>query len=785
MPSFVLPIFPRYGFDQSVTTPVLLGVLVSWFFTETFGWVFAGLVVPGYLASVFLLDAPGGVIDVFEAVVTYAVARLIGEHLSRSGLTTRFFGRERFFLVVLVSILVRLAVEAWILPRFVSGVWAYSVGLVVVPLAANACWKTGLWRGAVQNGIPTLIVYLILRYVLTPHTNLSLAGFELATQNVAASFLGSPKAYIFLITGALFAAGANVRYGWDFNGILVPALLGLAIFKPVQFAATFAETVVLYFTVLSLIRVTPLKRANIEGPRRTVLFFTVDYALRYAFAAALGSHVPGEDIVSYTGFGYLLPTLMAVKISQKGSVPLIILPTFTVSVAGFAAATLVGYAATLFDAAREVEVPEFARVMPPPPHDPAAAALWASTQAIDSGSGSDFGLAFGFSSPWEIFHAAATGNTEPARRAGFVSDTLDGDVVLLRERFETIGAKRGLPAYLYRRSTSGEPVVLLVADPRHDAACVAAAGRIVAKGAADIAVIAGVSRPSDPWLETGAHSAARLLAEGGLLVTLSSDGGEHAAPKPAAPDVASRADLLLPQIRASLGDDGGSGRRLTTAVVDGRELHLTLDAVGWARAMAPPTERVELDTATAMAIALEDVRASTVRVDVEHLVALRRLLLEPLLGPTDDAAEPDAARALAPFAAAMLGYTLTAPTRRPERGRGRRAHPHERGLPIALVTRTSGVRARVVEAPLAARRGVRDLALRLDVALDADAVVLGEAWKGGMRFGAAREAQAAVTDRALPEIFYVRGDEADTTDTGAELSAWMDDGHASADATPP
>ena len=153
MPSFVLPIFPRYGFDQSVTTPVLLGVLVSWFFTETFGWVFAGLVVPGYLASVFLLDAPGGVIDVFEAVLTYGVARLIGEHLSRSGLTTRFFGRERFFLVVLVSILVRLAVEAWILPRFVSGVWAYSVGLVVVPLAANACWKTGLWRGAVQNGI--------------------------------------------------------------------------------------------------------------------------------------------------------------------------------------------------------------------------------------------------------------------------------------------------------------------------------------------------------------------------------------------------------------------------------------------------------------------------------------------------------------------------------------------------------------------------------------------------------------------------------------------------------
>ena len=44
----VLPSFPRSGLDQSVTTPVLLGVLASWLFTETFGWVFAGLVVPGY-----------------------------------------------------------------------------------------------------------------------------------------------------------------------------------------------------------------------------------------------------------------------------------------------------------------------------------------------------------------------------------------------------------------------------------------------------------------------------------------------------------------------------------------------------------------------------------------------------------------------------------------------------------------------------------------------------------------------------------------------------------------
>ena len=41
----ILHIFPSAGFDRSITTPVLLGVLISWLFTESLGWVFAGLVV--------------------------------------------------------------------------------------------------------------------------------------------------------------------------------------------------------------------------------------------------------------------------------------------------------------------------------------------------------------------------------------------------------------------------------------------------------------------------------------------------------------------------------------------------------------------------------------------------------------------------------------------------------------------------------------------------------------------------------------------------------------------
>jgi hypothetical protein len=46
----VLHLFPERGLDQSILVAVLVGIWVLLFFTEVFGWVWAGLVVPGYLA---------------------------------------------------------------------------------------------------------------------------------------------------------------------------------------------------------------------------------------------------------------------------------------------------------------------------------------------------------------------------------------------------------------------------------------------------------------------------------------------------------------------------------------------------------------------------------------------------------------------------------------------------------------------------------------------------------------------------------------------------------------
>ena len=756
----MLPIFPRSGFDQSVTTPVLIGVLASWFFCETYGWVFAGLVVPGYLAAVFLLEPVAGVIDVFEAVLTYFVARGIGEYLPRLGVTSRIFGRERFFLVVLVSILVRLAVEGWLLPRFVPHVtWAYSVGLVVVPLAANACWKTGLARGAIQNGVPTLVVYLALRWLLVPYTNLSLAGFELSTENLAAGFLSSPKAYILLITGAMIAAQANLRYGWDFNGILVPALLGLAVVEPVKLAATFAETLILVGVVALLIKVTPLKRANIEGPRRTVLYFSVDYALRFAWAAAMGSRLPGGDIVAFMGFGYLLPTLLAVKISQRSSAPLVLLPTLKVSVLGFVAGSLIGFAGHLFDREAEASTANAPslRVMPKPPASPAGAALWVSQLAIDGLPEPDGNVTGDLSKLPALLDDIAH---DRAKRSDLETAEIQEGLFLVRERFDTLLARHGTPSYLFRAPLPAEPVVALVPTPLACPACAALAGQLLQRKDVDAVVVAGIEEPAVRWLdlETTAHAAARVLAGKGALVALRDKSTKDT--KAIGP--------TSPRVSTAMRRYNG------TALVSYRgDAVLTVDPLPIAEALAPIRQSVTFASATDIAATLDPLRAATHPGDLEHLIALRRLVLDPMLSP--DATS--AARALAPFAAATLGYQLTTPAPWPSGGEGVALLPAQRGLPIAVFARTSGVRESLVEAPTGNRGGVRDLAIRLTFAVDADALVIGEVFDGAMRAGAVRAAHGAATNHRAPVVFLVREDK---SSDGATIAAWMDDGKAAA-----
>lgn len=372
-----LALFPPYSLDTSILIAVLIGVVVLAMLTETLGWVFVGLVVPGYLASVFVIHPEAGVTIVAEAILTFYFSRLLSHAMSKTGAWSEFFGRERFFLIVLASVLVRLVSEAWLLPHV--GHWLdarlgtsftldrtlYSIGLVLVPLTANAFWKLELRRGLVQTAVPVAVTYALLRFVLLPATNLSFSTLELTYEDVAQNFLASPKTYIILLTTAFLAARFNLLYGWDFNGVLVPALIALTWFTPGKLLATFAEVVVLVLAVRALLMLPGLRTLNLEGPRKTVLVFFVGFVLKFTIGWLAAGRIPGLKVTDLFGFGYLVPTLLAVKILQKKVMGRILLATAHTSLAGFLVGSLVGFGLGLVEPRPAAAVT--AGVAPAPP----------------------------------------------------------------------------------------------------------------------------------------------------------------------------------------------------------------------------------------------------------------------------------------------------------------------------------------------------------------------------------------------------------------------------------
>ncbi len=364
----VFQLLPPHGLDQSMSLAVLVGVLFLHAMTETYGWVFVGLVVPGYLASVICIAPQAAVAVSIEALLTYGLAAVLSNGLSITGVWSRFFGRDRFFLIVLASVFVRQTCELWLLPaglRWIDESFGTtllldsqysSIGLVLVPLTANVLWKVGLVKGGKQLAIPTLLTLAVLKLVLLPYTNLSYSSLALTFEDVALDFLGSPKAYIILLVTGYLASRFNLLYGWDYNGILVPSLLALTWFEPLRLLSTVGDCLLQFMVAKLVLSLPGIRSVNLEGPRKTTFVFLIAFLLKYAAGWGLMVPLPGLRVTDLFGFGYILPTLLAVKMLQKKTIGRVLLPALMSSFLGFAAASVIGFFLDLW-------VPP----LPPPP----------------------------------------------------------------------------------------------------------------------------------------------------------------------------------------------------------------------------------------------------------------------------------------------------------------------------------------------------------------------------------------------------------------------------------
>lgn len=355
----ILNLFPHGALDSAVITTVWIGVAVVAFFNLRLGWVLSGLVVPGYMVPLLILKPWSAAVVLLEGVVTYLLVWWFSERLTRLGYWSSLFGRDRFFALVLVSVAVRLLFDGWLLPA--AGEWItgelglvfdyrnnlHSFGLVIIALIANQFWKTGLLRGLVPMAVTIGITFLIVRYGLMTFTNFTISSMSYMYEDIAASILASPKAYVILLCVAFVASRMNLLYGWDFSGILIPSLLALQWYEPGKVVMTFLEAIVILLLAGLLLKTPWLRNSNIEGARKILLFFNINYAYKLLLGYLLFFINPEIKVTDSYAFGYLLATLIAIKMHDKDIAVRLTRASLQTSLTGVAIASLLGFGLTL------------------------------------------------------------------------------------------------------------------------------------------------------------------------------------------------------------------------------------------------------------------------------------------------------------------------------------------------------------------------------------------------------------------------------------------------------
>ncbi|MBS3733087.1 MAG: poly-gamma-glutamate biosynthesis protein PgsC/CapC, partial [Desulfobacterales bacterium] len=208
---------------------------------------------------------------------------------------------------------------------------------------ANQFWKPGLIRGLVPLGVTIAATFLLVRYVLMVFTNFSLGNIGYMYEDLAASMLASPKAYIILLATAFAASRMNLRYGWEFSGLLIPALLALQWYNPVKLAASFAEAFVILGIAMLILALPIFKNATVEGGRKLLLFFNISFVYKLVLGYFILWFFPQYKITDYYAFGYLLATLLAIKMYDKQMLGQVTRATLQTSLISVLVASLLGF----------------------------------------------------------------------------------------------------------------------------------------------------------------------------------------------------------------------------------------------------------------------------------------------------------------------------------------------------------------------------------------------------------------------------------------------------------
>jgi hypothetical protein len=137
-------------------------------------------------------------------------------------------------------------------------------------------------------------------------------------EEISVSVLSSPKAYVVLVMTAFMASRMNLFYAWDYSGILIPSLLALQWYEPLKIVTSLAEAWLVYLAGCLVLKTPLLREATVEGARKVVLFFNIAVAYKIVLGHLIAFVDPTAHVTDWFGCGYLLPTLIAIKMHDKG-----------------------------------------------------------------------------------------------------------------------------------------------------------------------------------------------------------------------------------------------------------------------------------------------------------------------------------------------------------------------------------------------------------------------------------------------------------------------------------
>lgn len=503
----MLPIFPEHVLDNSLHTAILVGLIVTWGMFELFGWVFAGFVVSGYLAALAMVSPTTLAVVLVEAVLCYGLVWILATGLSAAGAYSRVFGRERFMLFVLAAIPIRLAVTGTAMPRLESwlitwgwepeqlGLGLFAIGVVLVPLTANTFYKTGLSRGLVQLSVNATLTWLVVSQVLARLTNFGFGDLTHTFDAMAINASESSRVVLVLVCTVFIAAHNNLKYGWDFGGILVPGMLAMLIFTPMKMLATVAEMVILFYVYRAVMRTRFVASLDLEGPRRIVSIYAVAWAWKFSIAWIVGLLDLRVSVSDLYGFGYLLTSLVVSRCLKQGGVVRTLVPLLATSFQGIALAVPLAAALAWWPH------PEDAQDAP----REAPAQIAAAVPALASASDASAIDALGGWSPW-----GAAGPTDAhvitLQREGGTACTMP-----------TRGAVHGEDA-LVQIDCGGDGPVLVVSAPLGDPDSAWIVGWMAMHGRPSTVLLARVDPSRHPTRQTKAPDIERAVVRAAIAV---------------------------------------------------------------------------------------------------------------------------------------------------------------------------------------------------------------------------------------------------------------------------